>query len=247
MAITVAFRGPRKLTIVRDLSRTREYLTRCYAANTMIGAAATVLLGALLVAAIVTLARGGHFVVVFGLFGFGSILSYVFKAVSKQRIRPFHLGATLRQDHARAGAELYDISENSNLSKRIEPPLGTALENAADAALKALDAADNLPKSQREFAQEVKSGIHEAMHEVVVLVLPFVRPVGLGKSKHEEQIQHLDAGAPIKEVEMLTEKLVTLRVSLTGGEDQPLRLDQTLARLQELKKAEAELDQTLLH
>jgi hypothetical protein len=211
----------------------------------MIGAAATVLLGALLVAAIVTLARGGHFVVVFGLFGFGSILSYVFKAVSKQRIRPFHLGATLRQDHARA--ELYDISENSNLSKRIEPPLGTALENAADAALKALDAADNLPKSQREFAQEVKSGIHEAMHEVVVLVLPFVRPVGLGKSKHEEQIQHLDAGAAIKEVEMLTEKLVTLRVSLTGGEDQPLRLDQTLARLQELKKAEAELDQTLLH
>jgi hypothetical protein len=51
----------------------------------------------------------------------------------------------------------------------------------------------------------------------------------------------------MKEVEVLTEKLVTLRVSLTGGENQPLRLDQTLARLQELKKAEAELDQTLLH
>jgi len=57
----------------------------------------------------------------------------------------------------------------------------------------------------------------------------------------------LDAGAAIKEVELLTEKLVTLRVSLTGGEDQPLRLDQTLARLQELKKAEAELDQIVTH
>ena len=213
----------------------------------MIGVAATVLLGALLMAAIVTLVRGGHFVVVFGLFGFGSVLSYVFKAASKQRIRPFHLGASIRPDHARAGFELYEIAENSNLSKRIDPALGTALENAADAALKALDATDSFPKSQRDFVQEVKGAVHEAVHETVVLVLPFVRPVGLGKTKHEEQIQHLDSPATIAAVEDLTEKLVALRIGLTGGENQPLRLDQTLARLQELKRAEAELDQTLLH
>jgi len=153
----------------------------------------------------------------------------------------------VRSDLQSYGANLYHLSRQVILDRRIEDELGISLERAADITLTALDRLPKLAETQPKLAREIELGLHEAMHEVIAVVHPFVRPKGIGKTRHAKTIGHLDPAKAREAVGVLIAKLEAMNENLSDPERRELQIDQTLARLQELKKAEAELDQTLLH
>jgi hypothetical protein len=153
----------------------------------------------------------------------------------------------VRSDLQFFGTDLYHLSKQVILDRRIEDELGTSLERAASITLTALDRLPTLAETQPKFAREIELGLHEAMHEVLAVVHPFVRPKGIGKTRHAKTIGHLDPSKAREAVGVLIAKLDAVNENLSDPEPRELQLDQTLARLQELKRAEAELDQTLIH
>ena len=151
----------------------------------------------------------------------------------------------VRTDLQAAGKSLHDLSHQVRLERRIDEELGIRLERAADITLSALDRLPSLAATDPKLAREIELGLHEAMHEVITIVSPFVRPKGVGKTRHATQIGHLDLKQALDGVSILIVKLDAVNQTMAGPETRELMLDQTLNRLMELKRAEEELDRSV--
>ena len=228
-----------------ELTRTKEYLPQRYgfAANRW---GMNFLIWSIVSISLIALSKrfgGEATILVTTTIGLGSAAVLAVGKLLQRRLKKSSSLPGIRSDLVAAGRELYDLSESTNLSRRVDPQIGRALERAAEATLATLHAIQVHDSARTSLAGEVEPAVHEAMHQAMAVALPFFRPVGTGKSRHEGQILHLELVPAVEEIDLLTEKIRSVRVAITGSADQPLLLDQTLARLQELKQAEAELDQ----
>jgi len=233
--------------MVTDLSKTKQYLAAQYGPKegyTIVLVAALCLIAMTL--GVRTLMSGaGSWLLIITVFGCGStILAGIkrFASILSQRARK---KLDLRPDLVELGRELQDLSESHSFEKRVEPDVARAMERAAETSLVTLNALRSNQKEQSENLADVEPSVHEAMHEVFALASPFIRRAGTRRSHFADKVANLDATGTVDQIEEITRKLTAVQVALTGSETLTLRLDQTLARLQELKQAESELDQSL--
>ncbi len=233
--------------MVTDLSRTKQYLEQQYNPKDGQGLIAVAVLCLIAMAmAIRTMVTGGGswlFIVTF--FGCGSTIAAGYaRFVKRLKERARNL-PRLRPDLEELGRELHELAESTSFERRVVPVVAQATECAAEAALATLNAIKHNGRSQTELAADVEPAIHEAMHEVLSLALPFIRQTGTRKSHFAERVAQMDPTATVTQIDLIAEKMTAVRIALVGSDSPTLRLDQTLQRIQELKVAESELDQSL--
>ena len=233
--------------MVTDLSKTKQYLANRY--NPKEGQT-IVLVAVLCLIAIAMGIRslvngGGSWLLIITVFGCGSTIAAGYKRFVQQFRHRSQRQPELRSDLVELGRELHELSESTSFAKRVAPEVALAVERAADASLAALNALKSTGKDQTDLADEVEPGIHEAMHEVLSLASPFIRRTGTRRADFADRLALLDSAQAIQQIDLITDKVTAVRVALTGSESPTLRLDQTLNRLQELRQAETELDQSL--
>jgi hypothetical protein len=233
--------------MVTDLSKTKQYLEQQYNpkdGQTVVAVAVLCLIA--LVMAIRMMANGGgSWLLIITFFGCGSTIAAGYARFVKRLKERARKLPRLRPDLEELGRELHELAESTSFERRFVPAVAQATERVSEAALATLSAIKHNGRQQSELAQEVEPGIHEAMHEVFSLALPFIRQTGTRKSHFAERVGSLDPGATVAQIDHITEKMTAVRIALVGSDSPTLRLDQTLQRIQELKVAESELDQSL--
>jgi hypothetical protein len=152
-----------------------------------------------------------------------------------------------------AADELRDLIEKGNLHNRIHPKVGEALEGCAKLAMQIrtnLNGSAWKERSMGKHWQEVRQSsllaVDEALHQAILLAMPYVRRSGMRKATFEKSIESDPyAGKVVEEIEELQTKLQHLSSGLAdavGREATETQLDRALRDLHAVRGAEKELD-----